>query len=82
MVIRTARCTASHNVSYSVGLVYNRAPVHQGGLDPDAPPKTWDEVRAAGERRSRGSVPATVGYGEYGGGNVGSWHFAQSVFSH
>ncbi|WP_372346235.1 hypothetical protein [Streptomyces sp. KL116D] len=55
-------------------------PVHQGGLDPDAPPKTWDEVRAAAKKIA-GLGAGYVGYGEYGGGNVGGWHFAQSVFS-
>ncbi|MGC9498536.1 ABC transporter substrate-binding protein [Streptomyces sp. WG7] len=68
------------NVSYSVGLVYNRKLFEEAGLDPDAPPKTWDEVRAAAKKIAD-LGDGYVGYGEYGGGNVGGWHFAQSIFS-
>lgn len=32
---------------YTMGLVYNRALFEKAGLDPDAPPATWDEVREA-----------------------------------
>lgn len=33
--------------AYTMALVYNRALFEQAGLDPDAPPQTWDDVRAA-----------------------------------
>jgi multiple sugar transport system substrate-binding protein len=33
--------------AYTVGLVYNRSIFEQVGLDPDNPPKTWDDIRAA-----------------------------------
>ncbi|MFJ8192696.1 ABC transporter substrate-binding protein [Streptomyces sp. NPDC096094] len=68
------------NVSYTVGLVYNRKLFEQAGLDPNSPPKTWDEVREAAKKVAD-LGDGYVGYGEYGGGNVGGWHFAQSVFS-
>jgi multiple sugar transport system substrate-binding protein len=32
---------------YTMGLVYNRGLFEKAGLDPDAPPATWDEVREA-----------------------------------
>lgn len=33
--------------AYTMGLLYNRDLFTKAGLDPDTPPKTWDEVRAA-----------------------------------
>lgn len=33
--------------AYTMALYYNRAVFTQAGLDPDNPPKTWDEVREA-----------------------------------
>ena len=33
--------------AYSMGLLYNRDLFAQAGLDPNSPPTTWDEVRAA-----------------------------------
>ncbi len=33
--------------AYTMGLLYNRALFSKAGLDPDNPPATWDDVRAA-----------------------------------
>ncbi|PZF84836.1 ABC transporter substrate-binding protein [Jiangella anatolica] len=33
--------------AYTMGLLYNRSLFEQAGLDPDAPPQTWEDVRAA-----------------------------------
>ena len=38
--------------AYGIGLHYNRQLFEEAGLDPDKPPTTWDEVRAATPRRS------------------------------
>src|SRR5690606_26619016 len=35
--------------AYAMGLHYNRALFEAAGLDPDAPPTTWDEVREAAD---------------------------------
>ncbi|GAB2919626.1 ABC transporter substrate-binding protein [Nonomuraea fastidiosa] len=67
------------NVHYSVGLVYNRALFQKAGLNPDAPPKTWAEVREAAKKIA-GLGPGYVGYGEYSGGNTGGWHFTQALY--
>ncbi|MEV0095059.1 extracellular solute-binding protein [Streptomyces sp. NPDC050738] len=80
MVTKDGKVYGIPNVSYSVGLVYNRKLFKDAGLNPDAPPKTWEEVRAAAKKIA-GLGNGYVGYGEYGGGNVGGWHFAQSIFS-
>ncbi len=80
MVTKDGKVYGVPNVSYSVGLVYNRELFTKAGLDPDNPPKTWSEVRTAAKKIA-GLGDGYVGYGEYGGGNVGGWHFAQSIFS-
>ncbi|GLW07831.1 sugar ABC transporter substrate-binding protein [Microtetraspora sp. NBRC 13810] len=65
--------------NYSTGLVYNRALFTQAGLDPDAPPKTWAEVREAAKKIA-GLGAGYVGFGEYSAGNTGGWHFAASLY--
>ncbi|GAB2610175.1 ABC transporter substrate-binding protein [Pseudactinotalea suaedae] len=35
--------------AWTMGLLYNRDLFEQAGLDPDAPPQTWDEVRTAAQ---------------------------------
>ncbi|MFE6664913.1 ABC transporter substrate-binding protein [Streptomyces sp. NPDC057697] len=80
MVARDGKVYGIPNVSYTVGLVYNRTLFTKAGLDPDAPPRTWDEVRTAA-RKIADLGDGYVGYGEYGGGNTGGWHFAQALFS-
>ncbi|HLU72569.1 MAG TPA: extracellular solute-binding protein [Nonomuraea sp.] len=67
------------NVNYSVGLVYNRKLFTEAGLDPDAPPATWAEVREAAKKIAA-LGPGHVGYGEYSGGNTGGWHFTQAIY--
>ncbi|WP_345397339.1 ABC transporter substrate-binding protein [Nonomuraea salmonea] len=67
------------NVHYSVGLVYNRALFTKAGLDPDAPPQTWAEVREAAKKIA-GLGAGHIGYGEYSGGNTGGWHFTQALY--
>ncbi|WP_433165782.1 ABC transporter substrate-binding protein [Kribbella sp. CA-247076] len=66
--------------NYNMGLVYNRKLFTQAGLDPDAPPKTWDEVRAAAKKIA-GLGAGYVGFGEYSAGNTGGWHFAASLYA-
>ncbi|NEB76615.1 extracellular solute-binding protein [Streptomyces sp. SID14478] len=80
MVTKDGKVYGIPNVSYSVGLVYNRAVFKKAGLDPDTPPKTWDEVRAAAKKIAALGKDY-VGYGEYGGGATGGWHFAQALYS-
>ncbi|MFR9800462.1 extracellular solute-binding protein [Streptomyces sp. MS06] len=66
--------------NYTMGLLINRKLFKQAGLDPDNPPRTWDEVRAAAEKVSAlgGGVS---GYGEYSAANTGGWHFTAQVYS-
>ncbi|MER7502195.1 extracellular solute-binding protein [Nonomuraea pusilla] len=79
LVTRDGKVYGVPNVHYSVGLVYNRKLFTQAGLDPDAPPTTWAEVREAAKKIA-GLGPGYVGYGEYSGGNTGGWHFTQAIY--
>ncbi|MGW4441798.1 ABC transporter substrate-binding protein [Streptomyces sp. NPDC004682] len=65
---------------YSMGLLYNRALFKEAGLDPDKPPATWDEVRAAAKKiAALGN--GTVGYADYSAQNQGGWHFTAELYS-
>ncbi|AYN38455.1 extracellular solute-binding protein [Streptomyces dangxiongensis] len=65
---------------YSMGLIYNRALFRKAGLDPDRPPATWDEVRAAA-RKIAALGGGTVGYADYSAQNQGGWHFTAELYS-
>ncbi|MEO3753952.1 extracellular solute-binding protein [Streptomyces sp. B6B3] len=66
--------------NYSMGLLYNRDLFEQAGLDPDAPPTTWAEVRTAADAIAElgGGVN---GYGECTIDNTGGWHLTAEVYS-
>ncbi|MFJ3583292.1 ABC transporter substrate-binding protein [Streptomyces sp. NPDC090127] len=66
--------------NYTMGLLINRKLFTQAGLDPDAPPRTWDEVRAAAKKIA-GLGNGTAGFGEYSAGNTGGWHFTAQMYS-
>lgn len=58
----------------------NRALFTKAGLDPDKPPATWDEVRAAAKRIAD-LGDGYVGYADYSAGNQGGWHFTAEMYS-
>ncbi|MGV9253460.1 ABC transporter substrate-binding protein [Streptomyces sp. NPDC003697] len=66
---------------YSMGLIYNRELFERAGLDPDRPPATWAEVRAAA-RRIAALGDGTVGYADYSAQNQGGWHFTAELYAH
>jgi multiple sugar transport system substrate-binding protein len=66
--------------NYSMGLLYNRTLFTKAGLDPDQPPQTWDEVRAAAKKISA-LGGNTVGYADYSKSNQGGWHFTSWMYS-
>lgn len=57
--------------AYGQGLHYNRTLFEAAGLDPDAPPTTWDEVRAAAKAIS--DATGEAGYATMTNGNTGGW---------
>ena len=63
-----------------MGLIYNRQLFKKAGLDPEKPPATWAEVRAAAKKiAALGN--GTVGYAEYSAQNQGGWHFTAELYS-
>ncbi|RLL69231.1 extracellular solute-binding protein [Streptomyces sp. Z26] len=66
--------------NYSMGLVYNRKLFERAGLDPDEPPASWDEVRAAAKRIA-GLGKGYVGYADLSKNNQGGWHFTAETYS-
>lgn len=57
--------------AYGQGLHYNRALFEAAGLDPDAPPTTWEEVREAAKQIAEATGQA--GYATMTSGNTGGW---------
>lgn len=65
--------------AYSMGLVYNRAVFTAAGLDPDAPPTTWDEVRAAAAQIT--DRTDAVGLAHMGAENYGGFTLTAETYS-
>ncbi|GGT45693.1 extracellular solute-binding protein [Nonomuraea spiralis] len=66
--------------AYAAGLVYNRELFTKAGLDPDKPPATWDEVRAAAKTISdKTGVP---GFGMHATANTGGWMLTTMTYSY
>ncbi len=65
--------------AYSVGLVYNRDLFTKAGLDPDKPPATWDEVRAAAKQITQKTGQA--GYAQMTTNNTGGWMFTTQTYA-
>lgn len=65
--------------AYTMGLIYDRALFTEAGLDPDAPPATWDEVLDAAatiteETGQTGFIIPTTG-------NTGGWLLTSMSYS-
>jgi multiple sugar transport system substrate-binding protein len=56
---------------YSIGLHYNRALFEEAGLDPNAPPTTWEEVRQAAAAIAEATGQA--GFAQMTQDNTGGW---------
>ncbi|OAN30859.1 hypothetical protein A4X17_04690 [Plantibacter sp. H53] len=65
--------------AYSFGLVYNRALFTAAGLDPDAPPTTWDEVRTAAQQIT--AKTGAAGFSVLTTANTGGWQFTGMTYS-
>ena len=66
--------------NYSMGLLYNRTLFTKAGLDPDAPPRTWAEVRTAA-RKISALGDGTVGFADLSKNNQGGWHLTAEIYS-
>ena len=65
---------------FSVGVAYNRELFEKAGLDPDAPPTTWDEVREYAKTISD-KVPGVTGYAQMTKNNTGGWMLTTMTYS-
>lgn len=65
--------------AYSFGLVYNRSLFTAAGLDPDAPPTTWEEVREAAKQINEKTGAA--GFSVLTTANTGGWQFTGMTYS-
>lgn len=65
--------------AYSVGLVYNRELFEEAGLDPDAPPATWAELRQAAATIADKTDAA--GFAQMSTDNTGGWMFTAETYS-
>ncbi|MBB5868990.1 ABC-type glycerol-3-phosphate transport system substrate-binding protein [Allocatelliglobosispora scoriae] len=68
------------SANYSLGLVYSRTLFTKAGLDPNSPPKTWEEVREYAKKIAALGT-GYVGYGDYSKSNTGGWHFTAETYS-
>jgi multiple sugar transport system substrate-binding protein len=59
------------------GIIYNKDHFKEAGLDPDKPPKTWDELTAAAKALTKSG---RYGFGITGGGEVGNTIFRSLPF--
>lgn len=67
--------------AYPVALHYNRALFESAGLDPDAPPTTWDEVRAAAKAIADAN-PGVAGFATMTQNNTGGWQLTAQTVAH
>ncbi|MEV4539041.1 extracellular solute-binding protein [Asanoa sp. NPDC049518] len=75
-ILKVAKDSAGHVYgvpiqAYSMGLLYNRDLFKKAGLDPDKPPATWDEVRAAAKAIQ--TAAGVQGFGSMTKDNTGGW---------
>ncbi|GAA1588578.1 extracellular solute-binding protein [Kribbella hippodromi] len=68
------------NAAYSIGLIYNRDLFTKAGLDPNKPPATWDEVRAAAKQIAQKTGQA--GYAQMTTNNTGGWMFTTQTYAY
>jgi multiple sugar transport system substrate-binding protein len=65
--------------AYGMSLTYNRTLFKAAGLDPDAPPTSWDEVRAAA--KTIAEKTGVAGYAEMATENTGGWQLTTSTYA-
>ncbi|WP_242636300.1 ABC transporter substrate-binding protein [Myceligenerans salitolerans] len=65
--------------AYGQGIHYNRALFAEAGLDPDAPPTTWEEVREAADTISEET--GQTGLGMMTSSNTGGWILTTLVYA-
>lgn len=64
---------------YTIALVYNRDLFTKADLNPDAPPKTWDEVAQAAKAIK--AKTGAAGYSQMTMGGFGGWMFSAMLYA-
>jgi ABC-type glycerol-3-phosphate transport system substrate-binding protein len=75
----TGKIFAVPTAAYGMSLTYNRTLFTQAGLDPNAPPTTWDEVQAAA--KTIAEKTGVAGYSTMGIENTGGWQLTTSTYA-
>jgi multiple sugar transport system substrate-binding protein len=65
--------------AYGMSLTYNRTIFKQAGLDPDKPPTTWEEVRAAA--KTIAETTGLAGFAEMATENTGGWQLTTATYA-
>jgi ABC-type glycerol-3-phosphate transport system substrate-binding protein len=65
--------------AYGMSLTYNRTLFTQAGLDPDKPPTTWDEVKAAA--KTIADKTHVAGFAEMATQNTGGWQLTTMTYA-
>ena len=65
--------------AYGMSLTYNRTLFTQAGLDPDKPPTTWDEVKAAA--KTIAGKTGQAGFAEMANENTGGWQLTTATYA-
>jgi ABC-type glycerol-3-phosphate transport system substrate-binding protein len=65
--------------AYGMSLTYNRTLFTQAGLDPDQPPTTWDEVRAAA--KTIAGATGLAGFADMATQNTGGWQITTMTYA-
>jgi ABC-type glycerol-3-phosphate transport system substrate-binding protein len=65
---------------YAVGLHYNRDLFTSAGLDPNKPPTTWDEVRAAAKAIAAKN-PGVAGFAQMSKDATGGWQLTVDTYA-
>ncbi len=65
--------------AYGMSLTYNRTLFKAAGLDPDKPPTTWDEVRAAA--KAIAEKTGVAGFAEMATSNTGGWQLTTATYA-
>ncbi|MBN2658971.1 MAG: extracellular solute-binding protein [Spirochaetales bacterium] len=65
---------------YSIGLLYNRRLFEEAGLDPDSPPRTWDEVREYANIITA-KHKDVIAYADLSRDGQGGWYLVSHIYS-